>query len=217
MNSTKTIVFDYDGTLHETLRVYAPAFRTAYDYLVEQGAAPKRQFQDAALGKWLGCTALEMWQSFMPELDPALRDHASMLVGQQMMRLTREGRGRLYAGVHDTLTTLKARGNRLVILSNCKDVYMNVQRESYGLDAVIDDYFCAESYDFIPKTQIFPEIAAKYPGSYTVVGDRRHDIDIGPACGVPTVACTYGYGSPEELASATHHIQSITELPTLLG
>ena len=31
----KYIIFDYDGTLHNSIKIYKPAFMTAYDYLVD--------------------------------------------------------------------------------------------------------------------------------------------------------------------------------------
>ena len=39
----KGVIFDYDGTLHESIRIYAPAFHKAYEYLVEKGHAPQRE------------------------------------------------------------------------------------------------------------------------------------------------------------------------------
>ena len=33
----KYIIFDYDGTLHNSIKIYKPAFMTAYDYLVDNG------------------------------------------------------------------------------------------------------------------------------------------------------------------------------------
>ena len=35
-----TLLFDYDGTLHESLRLYAPAMQDAYDHLTARGFAP---------------------------------------------------------------------------------------------------------------------------------------------------------------------------------
>jgi len=34
LEGIKTIYFDYDGTLHNSNKIYAPAFRKAYDFLV---------------------------------------------------------------------------------------------------------------------------------------------------------------------------------------
>lgn len=38
----KNLLFDYDGTLHDCIRIYDPAFWLAYRYLVASGYAPER-------------------------------------------------------------------------------------------------------------------------------------------------------------------------------
>lgn len=38
----QTICFDYDGTLHDSMQIYFPAFVRAYDYLAEHGYQPKK-------------------------------------------------------------------------------------------------------------------------------------------------------------------------------
>ena len=46
------LLFDYDGTLHESLRIYAPAMQAVYDGLADRGLAPPRQLTDR------GCRAM---------------------------------------------------------------------------------------------------------------------------------------------------------------
>ena len=41
----KTIIFDYDGTIHNTLGIYEPAFREAYQWLAEQNAGIRSEIQ----------------------------------------------------------------------------------------------------------------------------------------------------------------------------
>ena len=38
----KTIIFDYDGTIHNTLGIYEPAFREAYQWLAEQNVVEEQ-------------------------------------------------------------------------------------------------------------------------------------------------------------------------------
>ena len=40
---TKTIIFDYDGTIHNTLGIYEPAFRETYQWLTKQKAVEERE------------------------------------------------------------------------------------------------------------------------------------------------------------------------------
>ena len=42
----KTIIFDYDGTIHNTLGIYEPAFREAYQWLSEQNVVEDRDGAD---------------------------------------------------------------------------------------------------------------------------------------------------------------------------
>lgn len=63
-----TLFFDYDGTLHDCIRIYAPAFRRVYPELVTAGFAAPRTFSDPELSQWLGLSVSDMWNRFMPEL-----------------------------------------------------------------------------------------------------------------------------------------------------
>ena len=64
----KLLIFDYDGTIHETMRIYEPAFRSTFAWLVENGWAKEREIPAGQVAGWLGMNSREMWQSFLPEL-----------------------------------------------------------------------------------------------------------------------------------------------------
>ena len=49
-----TVFFDYDGTLHDSMRLYGPAFRRVYAALVAEGWAEPRAFSDKEIASWLG-------------------------------------------------------------------------------------------------------------------------------------------------------------------
>lgn len=44
----KTIIFDYDGTIHNTLGIYEPAFREAYQWLSKQNVVEESEDRDGA-------------------------------------------------------------------------------------------------------------------------------------------------------------------------
>ena len=50
----KTIIFDYDGTIHNTLGIYEPAFREAYQWLSEQNVVEEQKIETAQIAGWLG-------------------------------------------------------------------------------------------------------------------------------------------------------------------
>lgn len=209
----RVLLLDYDGTLHETLPIYAPAFRKAYRMLEERGEVEARNFSDEEIGRWLGYSSRAMWDAFAPDLAEASKAECSKLIGEEMVRLIEAGQARLYPGAIETLASLRDAGIQLIYLSNSKRAYMNAHRRAFGLDSYFTDFFCCEDYDFRPKTEIFPEIQKKYPGRYVVAGDRFHDLEVGEKFRLPTIGCLYGYACPGELMRADFFCEKVSQLP----
>ena len=57
-----TLVFDYDGTIHDTMKIYEPAFRKCYEGLVRGGFLPEESIDTGRSAGWLGMNVKEMWQ-----------------------------------------------------------------------------------------------------------------------------------------------------------
>ena len=55
------LLFDYDGTLHETMRIYGPAFRMACEDLAARGLIEPRHDSDAEIAAWLGFSTPEYY------------------------------------------------------------------------------------------------------------------------------------------------------------
>ncbi len=210
---TATIILDYDGTLHDCVPIYAPAFRLSYAGLVEQGQMPPRAWEDSEVEKWLGLTSAEMWDSFAPHLTAEEKAAASLVIGKEMLRRIADGGAKLYDGAAEALDTLKAQGHRLVFLSNCRTPYMLAHQQAFLLSRWFDGFFCAEDYGWQPKTEIFSVIRQQFPAPYVVIGDRYKDMEVATAHDLPSIGCAYGYGTAEELAAASVIIRHPSEIP----
>ena len=95
----KYIIFDYDGTLHNSIKIYKPAFMTAYDYLVDNGYAKKREFSDQEISKFLGLSAKDMWNTFIPNLPKCEKEKCSSIIGESMIKYISEGKTQLVIAV----------------------------------------------------------------------------------------------------------------------
>ena len=211
------LVFDYDGTLHNTARLYGSAFRRVYDGLAAQGHVPGRYYSDEEMSVWLGVNGPEMWRRFQPDLPEDIRFRASAAVGREMIRGIAEGNAQLYPGVPETLDELRNSGWRMLILSNSREAYIQAHRREFGLDRWFEGYFCAESFGFIPKEDIFPKLRDTFPDDrYIIVGDREPDSRLGKVHGLPTIGCAFGFGSKEELDGFDCVISAFSELPEAL-
>lgn len=212
----KNIIFDYDGTLHESIKIYAPAFKKAYAYLVENGYAQDKIWREAEISKWLGYSSKDMWQEFMPELPSEIKEICSSIIGSSMLEYMQEGKAVLYEGSLKTLEKLRNMGYKLIFLSNCKVEYMEMHTRLFHLDKYFSDFYCTQQYDFAPKHEIFKDIRKNHKGSFIVVGDRFQDIEIATVHSLFSIGCAYGYGTLEELRDADVIVQSVDEIPKSL-
>ncbi len=208
------LIFDYDGTIHNCMKIYKPSFLKACEYLEENGKIEKKSYTDEQISYWLGFSGDDMWRMFQPSLEQEWREKGRKIIGQEMAEHLDNGDASLFDGAENVLAELKSKGYTLIFLSNCREVYQQKHTKNFGLDRFFDYFYCAETYDFIPKYEIFRRfIKNSYEGDFIVIGDRFHDIETAVKNNLKSVGCAYGYGNPEELKNADIIIDDISELP----
>lgn len=212
------LMFDYDGTIHKSDATYVPAFRKVLAYLDEVGHPLGREVTDDEIGYWLGFSAKDMWEQFAPELPDELKKTCSSMVGEEMRRLTKEGKAELYPGVLDALDELRAEGNKTLFVSNCQHEYLEMHRNAFHLERHFDGFYCCADYDWVPKADLFPTIREKWGRGrpdreeFLMVGDRFHDMELARKWGLKSVGCAYGFGARDEIADATAIAETPEEL-----
>lgn len=210
-----TLIFDFDGTLHNT----AVSYHKALAYGAR--AARSRGWGEISISRGqaeslLGCPPGEAWSRLAPGLDEVCRSELTALVGQEMDRLIVAGEGALYPQVHETLGYLQDAGYALYLLSNARVAYLQTALQAYGLTSYFCQAIAAESYDFAPKEKIIRELLPRLESPVVVVGDRHHDMQGALLNGLDCVFCSYGFGSAGEGAQATCRIGALQELRDLL-
>lgn len=206
------IIFDYDGTIHNSMKTYGPAFRSTVAWLAENGLAEPRDYTDNEISYWLGFNSNDMWENFMPHLAPEIRQAARKRLGKDMAERVENGEGALFDGAEDMLAQLKSLGHTLIFLSNCRISYLERHRRIFALDRFFDHFYCCEEFGFIPKYEIFRRFSGTHDGGYIVVGDRFHDIETAVKNNLRSVGCAYGYGSGDELSAADIIVHSPAEI-----
>lgn len=210
------LIFDYDGTCHDTIGIYGSAVRGTAERLKEMGYTPARPTDDLSLSRYLGMTPADMWADFLPDAPAEITQQAKEAVGVSLAKAVESGSARLYEGIEEMCGKLREKGHTLLILSNCTNRYRDAHTRALGLDRYFAKFYASEAYGGIPKEEIFKEIRREYPGEYCMIGDRYADLKVGYVHGFKTVACLYGYGTQEELRDADYKVKSVSELSELL-
>ncbi|MBQ3392873.1 MAG: HAD family hydrolase [Lachnospiraceae bacterium] len=221
------LVFDYDGTLHETMRVYRPAIEYIVHWLVCVHGVEVQMPSDERIRSWLGMSTAQMWEDFLPQLPARLKEEAGSRVGRFMNREIRAGNGRWYPRVRQRLDALKAEGYVMTVLSNCDREYALLNWEVFGMERWFTAFWDCGSYGWISKADVLERIAGNFRGEaeraaarcgepllserlcaadpgngFTVIGDRYSDREAAERIGASFCGCSYGYGTPEEIQSS---------------
>lgn len=205
-----TFVFDYDGTLHDSMKIYAPSFRKCCE-LMRRDGEDVREYSDEEIKRWIGMDVNSMWNDFRPELSQEKKQEYGGFIGEYMVSLINGGRAALYGSALDAVTEAKGFGST-VFLSSCKRSYMQAHIKAFGLDRYFDGFYCTEDYGFKPKHVIFEDIKKKYDGPYVIIGDRYSDMETAVIHKTSSIGCLYGYGSEDELKNADIKVKDIDGL-----
>ena len=206
------LIFDYDGTIHNTLHIYEPSFRRTFKWLVDEGYTEYRDISSERIASWLGINSVDMWNSFLPDLPDDIKAQASAMTGQGMTERILSHQASWYEGATEVLDALKADDYEMYVLSNCKIAYRDANMKEFGMDRWFKDFIACESYGFAPKTEIIKKLSPKINAPLIIIGDRDKDIECAKACNGVSIGCLYGYGSEEELSNADYLIKDIREI-----
>jgi phosphoglycolate phosphatase len=182
------VIFDVDGTLHDTFAWWAPIIRAGVARFAEQNQMqidlPGVREAEAVVGmKDAG-----VWAPFLPDgHKDRWYDLRSVVLPMEVEEVSR-GVDYLFAGVREMLPHLREIGVKVALASNCRSEYMAAMMEGQGLRELSDWQFCLDSPGVESKTDMLRE-AQRASGAQRVVmvGDREPDHEAASAHGWPFI------------------------------
>lgn len=199
MKKKPLLIFDHDGTLHDSMIIFGPAMRRAIDWLRKQGYEDIPEISDARIASFLGLNSFEIWESFSKDIPEELVHKSADVMNEEVKKELAKGTARWFPGIPETLDRLKSEGYSMVMLTNCEKKLAGFYREHFQTDRWLDKIYDAESYNFLPKSEIIKIILQERGKEAIMVGDRYPDLECAKAGKVPFIGCAYGFCVEGEL------------------
>ena len=210
----KTVFFDLDGTLTDS----APGIINSVAFALEKMGVPPMSREEMAY-----FVGPELTEAFGEKLGFD-RETALVAIGHFRTYFTDRGmwENSPYPGVKEMLSRLCEAGFVLRVATSKPTVFARRILERFELlpyFARVDGAPLDESQSGDKGTVLAASLQdCPAPNGALMVGDRKYDVLAGKKNGLLTVAVTYGYGSPEELAACRpdYTVPSVAALEALL-
>ncbi|MGN0745778.1 MAG: HAD family hydrolase [Aristaeellaceae bacterium] len=205
LNRKPAIIFDWDGTLADSMELCIEEVRLA---LTRMGLPVP---PEGVIRQCNGPT----FEESIPLLGiPRARAEEYLRVRLQAGLELCPRVNRLFPGIRELLLSLRDRAE-LCIASNGTADYLSLCQQVFGLEGVFRAVRAAQHGR--TKALAVGEILAELqPCAAVMVGDRLGDIEAGKANGLPTLCAGYGYGDADEWAAADQVAEDVASLQRLL-
>ena len=215
LSEIDTIIFDFDGTLHDGKKLSLPIFHDCLQSLYKEFQIKKEYPSDEAILSQFGKQADDIYPCLLETTNRQIISTFEKCVEEAEVQAFLEGKGVFYPNVESTLLALKGRQFRLALCTNARIDYFEAAVEVFNLNKYFDEMMTAGQNPGKDKTWMVGKIVEKLKSKhFAVVGDRIHDIQAAKINGGIAIGCTYGFGK-KEVEKADLQIEQFEELLAL--
>jgi phosphoglycolate phosphatase len=195
-NQIKTVIFDLDGTLIDTIEDIRGALNAA---LAAFDKPPVTREQILGM---IGGGVDDMLYEAIGESDIVFADFKSQY--RQYYRANIDKFTTPYTGIADLLKALKAAGVKMAVLTNKQTDPANRLVDLFGFSTYFEivagpEYYGVHKPDPAGLIQMMADLGAS-PETTVFIGDSEPDVQVAAAAGVRCVAVGYGYRESSVLA-----------------
>lgn len=192
-------ILDIDGTLWDTTEVVARAWNDAVE-AVGLGPELGRFITADMLKKEFGKPMDVIIDDLFPSQDDKMQETVLKKIKEYEQAAVRDTDEDLtFPGVVETIIKLVP-GNRIFIVSNCQEGYIELVMNKLEITDYVDDYESfgntglskAENIRLVMNRNRFADNSSYY------VGDTAGDYQAATEAGIPFIFASYGFGEMEE-------------------
>lgn len=210
------VLFDLDGTIMDS----APGIIASLAHTFREMGRPVPS--DASLLRWVGPPILDSFRDFAG-FDEATSERALTIYRAHYRR---QGAldAAVYPGMADLLRAVHRAGIPTSLATSKPESQARPIVDHFGLLEYLDETAGASDDELLStKADVVAEALRRLAlrgvdlSRPVMVGDRHHDIEGAAEHGIPTIAVSWGYGSPSEWGEAVAVADSPDDLYRLLG
>lgn len=204
----KHLIFDIDGTLWNTTAVVATAWNKAVS---ESGPEELKDLHitDKILQKEFGKPMDVIADDLFGDIDSRVKaDLLSKCCVYEHEAIENNKEDLTYDKVRETLRELSER-NKLYIVSNCQDGYIELVMAKNGIEDIIEDIECFGHTGKQKDENIRLLMERNGIEEAYYIGDTMGDYDASMKAGVKFIFCEYGFG---EVPNPDGRINNFSEL-----
>lgn len=203
---TDGILLDIDGTLWNSTDMVAEAWNEVFR---ERGIADTR-VDGARLRGLFGRTMDAIAADIFPDMEEGRRlKILNACTAAEDRALENDPCDIFYPGVIETIRDLSTGGQKLFIVSNCQQGYIELCMAKGGFGACIADHLCFGDTGDGKAENIRTLVSRNGLKMPVYVGDTQGDADAAAAAHVPFVFASYGFGN---VSACDVRISSFPEL-----
>ena len=193
---TKLVIFDWDGTLCDSVSRIASCIQLAA--AENQMEVPSRQ----AAADIIGLGLPEATNRLFPGIDV---EQAAVFTASYSAQFRAQDSVpcQFFDGVYETLVQLRASGYLLAVATGKSRAGLDRVLEALDMTGFFDASRCADETLSKPNPLMINELLGEIsvtPAEAVMVGDTEFDLDMAQQAGVRSIAMTYGAHEEERLA-----------------
>ena len=208
------MIFDVDGTLFQTESILQYAYEQTFQLLREKGLYTGPVPPIEKMYQTLGMVIDDIWNELLPDVSDEVKDAASEAILTYEIAGLKQGKGKLYPGVKETLEKLAGKGIRLFVASNGLEPYVKEIVSACGLAHLIEYAYSAGEFQTTSKSDLVRILLEEHQLTDAwMVGDRSSDIQAAKDNQLVAVGCDYARFKKEgELDQADIMIKRFSDL-----
>lgn len=195
MSGTKLLIFDWDGTLVDSVHYIAVSM---------QAAAIDQQVEVPTLDSVKNIVGLGLPEACRI-LFPALGAEATERLCQSYSAHYNRHRANqcpLFSGVRDTLLELRSAGYQLAVATGKSRNGLNRALAEHALEALFDASRCADETRSKPDPMMLAQLLQEFsiePSQAIMIGDTEYDLQMAVNARLPRIGVSYGAHSRQRL------------------